>query len=106
MSEVVCGRIVPVNVSSHPKVSNLGDTSQSFAGQQAIPSCDVPGRREKPFTTLTDVLSIHILTLSLAHVFFASIGGSMRETPTDAPLLDRKFHISMKLPRATWRPAQ
>lgn len=28
----------------------------------------------------------------------------MHETPTDAPLLNLKFGVTMKLPRATWHP--
>lgn len=38
--------LVPVNVSSHAEVSNFGHASWSFASQQAIPSRDVPERRE------------------------------------------------------------
>lgn len=30
---LICVRILPVNVSSHPKISNLGNAAWSFAGQ-------------------------------------------------------------------------
>lgn len=48
----LCGRgaevVLPVNVPGHPEVSDLGHASWSFAGQQAVPRGDVPGRQKEP----------------------------------------------------------
>lgn len=53
-----CAGNVPVNVSSHPEISNFGHTPWSFRSQEAIPRCNVPERWEEHINTFR---SLHIL---------------------------------------------
>lgn len=59
--------LVPVNVSSHAEVSDFGHASRSFASQQAIPSRDVPERRETEARRSAHTLSA--LTDKTQHLF-------------------------------------